>query len=414
MNSPDEIDKFGSMKWRLRDSISALKHRNFRLFVFGQSISLIGFWMQAVGQSWLVYRLTNSAAYLGAIAFTQQIPVLLLALVAGGIVDRVNRRKMVILTQFLALVQASILTVLTYTGTITVPLLFLLAAAMGMVSAFDVPARQTFLVQMVVKEDLTNAIALNSSMFNAARVVGPALAGFVVAKWGEAICFFLNAVTYIAVLISLLLMTIPRQKETKRETWSKEVAQGFRFIKETAPVRAMLQLLGVFGIGGFSFSVLLPVFADRIFMRGAEGLGWLMTATGIGALIGALFLAGRKGLSGIGRIISLSAIGFSLMLILFSLSTHFAWSLAILCLIGIFMMTTIASINTAIQSIIPDEFRGRVMSFFTLMLMGTAPIGSLLSGTAAKYLGAQTTVFVFALFCLGRSEEHTSELQSPS
>lgn len=389
------------MVWDLKYSFSAFKHRNFRIFVAGQFISLIGFWMQNVGQSWLVYQLTHSAWYLGAISFCQQIPILLFAFAAGGIIDRTNRRKVIILTQSLALIQASILFWLTFTGTIDISYLFVLAVFIGIISAFDLPARQSFLIQMVGKEDLTNAIAINSSLFNAARMVGPAVAGIVIARWGESLCFFLNAVSYLAVLISLLLMKFRRVEETaKKQSLAKDLAEGFRYIRETRPIRVLLQTLGLLGVGGFPFIVLLPLFADQIFRRGASGLGILTTATGIGALCGALFLAGRRGLRGIGKIIAISAFGFAISLILFGLSFSFWLSFAMLCLTGIFMMTSVASINTAIQSMIPDVLRGRVMSLFTTMLIGTAPIGSLLAGAIAKYAGAQITVVCMAFVCL--------------
>lgn len=378
----------------------ALRHRNFQLFVSGQFISLVGFWLQNVGQSWLIYRLTHSATYLGAITFSQQIPILLLAVPAGGFVDRTNRRRLVVITQTLLLTQATILSLLTFTNRITIGGMFVLAALLGIISAFDLPARQAFLVQMVGKKDLMNAIAINSSMFNAARMIGPAIAGIVVAKWGESYCFLLNAVTYVAVIVSLLMMKLRPVETQIRQTWTKDLLDGFRFVRETGPVRVMLQLVGAFGIAGFSFSVLLPVFADRIFGRGATGLGWLMTAVGIGALLGALFLARRKGLSGISKLIAISAFGFAVCLLLFSLSFHFWVSFALLCLLGFFMLTMIASINTAIQSIIPDSYRGRVMSFFTTMLIGTAPIGSLIAGALADSVGTQITVFAFAVMCL--------------
>jgi MFS family permease len=389
------------MAWDIRNSFSAFKHRNFRLFVSGQFISLIGFWMENVGQRWLVYRLTHDSWYLGAISFCQQIPILIFAFAAGGIIDRSNRRKTIILTQSLALIQSSILFWLTFTGIIHISQLFILAGFIGMVSAFDMPARQSFLIQMVGKEDLTNAIAVNSSMFNAARMVGPALAGIVIARWGESLCFFLNALSFLAVLISLFLMKINAVNETaKKQTLSKDLAEGFRYVRETRPIRVLLQTVGMLGLGGFPFIVLMPLFADQIFHRGASGFGILTTATGIGALCGALFLAGRRGLKGIGKIISISAFGFSCSLILFGVSPFFWLSFAALCAAGVFMMTSVASINTAIQSMIPDVLRGRVMSLFTTMLIGTAPIGALLAGILAKYFGARITVVCMASVCL--------------
>ncbi len=388
------------MSWNFRNSFAAFQHRNFRIFVIGQFISLIGFWMQNVGQSWLVYRLTNSAWYLGAITFCQQIPILLISFAAGGIIDRANRQRVIIMTQTLALIQATILAYLTYTGAIQIPHLFILSIFLGVISAFDLPARQSFLVQMVGKDDLVNAIAMNSSMFNAARMVGPAIAGIVIAKWGESVCFLLNAISYLAVLVSLTLIRIERSVEApKKQSLLKDLAEGFRYVRETQPIRVLLQTLGFFGLAGFPYIVLLPLFADRIFQRGASGLGILSTAVGIGALCGALFLAGRKGIHGIGRVISFSTFGFSTALLLFAISSSFWMSFAFLAFVGIFMMTSVASINTAIQSMIPDHLRGRVMSIFTTMLIGTAPVGSLIAGTIAKYFGARTTVISMALAC---------------
>jgi MFS family permease len=388
------------MPWELRNSISALKHRNFRLFIPGQFISLLGFWMQNVGLSWLVYRLTHSTALLGAVAFSQQIPILLLALPAGGFVDRSNRHRVVIVTQTLALLQAAFLATLAFRGNINVPQILILGTLIGVIGAFDMPARQSFLIEMVNREDLMNAIALNSSMFNAARMIGPAIAGFIVAKWGEAFCFLFNALSYVAVLISLLLMRVPHAPVTNKQSLTTDIMDGFRYVKQTTPVRVILQLLGCFGIAGFSFSVLLPVFADQIFVRGAAGLGWLMAAVGLGALTGALFLAGRKGIAGIGRVILLGAIGFSTSLMLFSFMTIFSMAILLLCSTGFFMMMLVASSNTAIQSMISDAYRGRVMSFFTTMVIGTAPIGSLTAGYVARFLGPQLTVFIFAIICL--------------
>jgi MFS family permease len=371
------------------------------MFVIGQFISLIGFWMQSVGQSWLVYRITGSPAFLGAIAFAQQIPILLFSFAAGGVIDRSNRRRVVILTQTLLLVQSGILAFLTYTGHINLTSLFILATCLGIISAFDLPARQSFLVEMVGREDLMNGIAINSSMFNGARMVGPALAGFVVAAWGEALCFLLNSVSYLAVLLSLALMSIPHRAErVKRQSIRKDLVEGFQFVRNASPVRVLLQLVGALGAGGFPSIVLLPIFADGIFHRGAAGLGWLTAATGAGALFGALFLAGRKGLHGIGKIISFSAFGFSLLLILIGFSKFFWITFLLLCGLGFCMMTVVASINTSIQSMIPDSLRGRVMSLFTTMLIGTAPLGSLIAGAIAKYIGVRYTVMILGMVCL--------------
>jgi MFS family permease len=384
----------------MQDSFRAFRHRNFRLFVPGQFISLLGFWMQNVGLSWLVYRLTHSTTYLGAVAFSQQVPILLLALPAGGFVDRSNRHRVVIVTQILLLIQAAVLASLTFVGKISVIQIMILGTMMGIISAFDMPARQSFLIQMVNREDLMNAIALNSSIFNAARMIGPAVAGFIVAKYGEAFCFLFNAVSYVAVLISLLMMRVPHTPSVKTQSLLKDLLEGFRYVKETSPVRAMLLLMGCFGIAGFPFAVLLPAFVDQIFLRGARGLGWLMTGLGSGALLGAFVLASRKGIKGISRLIVIGAFGFATSLTLFSFMTKFWIAFALLCFAGFFMMMMVASCNTAIQWMISDAFRGRVMSFFTTMLIGTAPIGSLFEGYVANFLGPQMTVFLSALVCL--------------
>jgi MFS family permease len=390
------------MSWQLNNSVAALKHRNFRLFVPGQFISLLGFWMQYVGQSWLVYRLTHSSVYLGAVAFAQQIPILLLAVPAGAFVDRTNRHRLVIATQTFALIQASILTILTYLGYITIAQILILGTLLGVISSFDMPGRQSFLVQMVNQDDLMNAIAINSSMFNAARMIGPAIAGFVVAKWGEGFCFLMNAVTYVAVLIALLMMRVPKSEVVvARQTLTRDLVAGFRYIQQAKEVRGMLQLLGAFGIFGFSFYVLMPVFADQIFRRGAAGLGWLMGGIGLGALGGALLLAGRKGIAGINKLIVMGAFGFSICLTIFSFLTNFWVAFSFLTLTGFFMMTMVASTNTAIQTMISDAYRGRVMSFFTMTIIGLAPIGSLICGYVAKWIGPQLTVFGSGLFCIG-------------
>jgi len=283
---------------------------------------------------------------------------------------------------------------------VTIPQLFALAALMGIISAFDMPARQAFLIQMVGKEDLMNAIAINSSMFNAARMVGPAIAGLVVARWGEAVTFFSNSISYLAVLISLLLMRISPQENGSRQSLRRDIGEGLSYIRRTRPVRSLLTLLGSLGFAGYPFVVLLPIFADRIFNRGASGLGLLMTATGAGALAGALYLASRASIRGISRLISVCAFGFSICLLLFGASAHFWTSLAVLFCLGIFMMITTASTNTAIQSIIPDALRGRVMSFFTTMLIGTAPVGSLAAGALARYAGVRPTVLAMSFLCI--------------
>src|ERR1700757_533729 len=279
----------------------ALKHRNFQLFFSGQLISLTGTWMQTVAQSWLVYRLTGSSLLLGSVGFASQIPVFLMAPVGGMAADRFNRQRIVIATQVASMILAIVLALLTLTHMVKVWHIFVLAALLGVVNAFDIPGRQSFLVDMVGREDLMNAIALNSSMFNGARVVGPAIAGILVAKIGEGWCFFANGVSYIAVIIGLLLMRVHCPRGSQSDSPIEEIVEGFRWARETGPIRSLLLLLGVVSLVGMPYTVLMPIFADRILHGGAKGLGILMGATGVGALLGALTLALRSGVRGLGR-----------------------------------------------------------------------------------------------------------------
>src|SRR5437868_11619648 len=299
----------------------ALKHRNFQLFFSGQLISLTGTWMQTVAQSWLVYRLTGSSLLLGSVGFASQFPVFLMAPVGGMVADRMNRHRVVIATQVASMLLALILAALTLTHTVQVWHIFVLASLLGVVNAFDIPGRQSFLVDMVGKEDLMNAIALNSSMFNGARVVGPAVAGILVAKIGEGWCFFANGVGYIAVIIGLLMMRIERPKRGgSKASPLEDIVEGFRFVRNTAPIRAILLLLGLVSLVGMPYTVLMPVFADRILHGGARGLGILMGSTGVGAPLGALTLALRAGIKGLGRWVAVGCAGFGVTLFLFSFS----------------------------------------------------------------------------------------------
>src|SRR5689334_20598361 len=292
---------------RVRTTLRALRHRNFRLFFAGQLISLIGTWMQNVAQSWLVYRLTGSSALLGAVGFAGQIPVFLVSPLGGLIADRYSRHRIVVATQTAAMILASILAALTLTGRVQVWHIFVLSALLGVVNAFDIPARQAFLFEMVGREDLINAIALNSSMFNGARIIGPAVAGILVAAIGEGWCFFANAVSYIAVIIGLLLMTVtPPARAIRKGSAARHIAEGFRFAAHTGPIRALLLLLGLVSVTGMPYAVLMPIFADHIFHSGARGLGILMGFSGIGALLGALTLAARQGVHGLGRWVAIS------------------------------------------------------------------------------------------------------------
>jgi MFS family permease len=372
----------------------ALRHRNFQLFFSGQLISLIGTWMQSVAQSWLVYRLSGSALLLGAVGFASQIPVFLFAPLGGITADRCNRRHIVIGTQVAALLLAFALAVLTLSGKIQVWHVFVLASLLGVVNAFDIPGRQSFLVDMVGREDLMNAIALNSSMFNGARVIGPAIAGILVAKIGEGWCFFANAVSYIAVIIGLLMMRVQSPARALMASPFEHMMEGFRFVNRTAPIRALLMLLGLVSLVGMPYVVLMPIFADKILHGGARGLGMLMGATGVGALFGALTLAFREGVKGLGRWVALCCAGFGASLLMFSLSHSFWLSVILLLPVGYCMMLQMACSNTLIQVMVPDALRGRVMAVYSMMFMGMAPIGALLGGALADRLGAQVTVAV--------------------
>ena len=370
----------------------ALRHRNFQLFFSGQLISLTGTWMQTVAQSWLVYRLTGSSLLLGSVGFASQFPVFLVAPVGGMVADRVNRHRVVISTQIASMILAFILAALTLTHTVKVWHIFLLAALLGVVNAFDIPGRQSFLVDMVGRDDLMNAIALNSSMFNGARVIGPAIAGILVARIGEGWCFFTNGVSYIAVIIGLLLMRVHCPRRSQSDSPIEDIIEGFRWASHTGPIRSLLLLLGVVSLVGMPYTVLMPIFADRILHGGARGLGILMGFTGIGALLGALTLAVRSGVRGLGKLVSICCAGFGISLIAFSFSKIFWLSAAMLIPVGFFIMLQMACSNTLIQSMVPDALRGRVMAVYSMMFMGMAPFGALLGGAMADRLGAPIAV----------------------
>ena len=373
--------------------VRSLRHRNFQLFFGGQLISLIGTWMDNVAEAWLVYRLTHSSLLLGIASFAGQIPVFLLAPLGGVVADRLNRHKIVIATQTISMILAGALAALTLTGRVTVIDVIVLAALMGCVNAFDIPARQAFLVDMVGREDLMNAIALNSSMFNGARVVGPSIAGILVASIGEGWCFFANAVSYIAVIAGLLMMQINHAPAAPVKASPLEhMAEGFRFVRDSVPIRSILLLLGLVSLVGMPYTVLMPVFATNILHGNARTLGVLMGATGIGALCGALLLASRTELRGLGRIISLSCAGFGGTLILFSFSRWYPLSVALLVPVGFCMMTQMASSNTLLQTMSPDPMRGRILAVYSMMFMGMAPMGALLAGAAADHITAPWTV----------------------
>jgi MFS family permease len=386
-------------RWRI--ALRSLRHRNYRLFYSGQLISLVGTWMQMVAESWLVYRLTHSAALLGVVGFSGQIPVFLFASLGGAAADRWNRRKILLATQSTMMLLAGVLAALTLSGRIQVWHVIVLASLLGCANALDIPARQAFVMDMVGRADLTNAIALNSSLFNGARIVGPAVAGVLVAAIGEGWCFFANSASYIAVITGLLLMRgdfAPPAREPSSAL--AEIVAGFRFVAGTRPVRALLLLLGVTSLTGMPYVVLMPVFAGEILHSGARGLGILMGFSGIGALGGALALALRQNLRGLGRWVLYSTLGFGGSLIAFALSRWFWLSAAVLIPVGFAFLVQMAASNTLIQSMVPDRLRGRVMAVYSMMFMGMAPLGALGAGVTAAHLGAPVAVIAGAVICL--------------
>ena len=374
----------------------ALRHRNFRLFFGGQSISLIGTWMTRIATSWLVYRLTGSALLLGTISFAGQIPTFLFAPFAGVWVDRLDRRKVLVWTQALSMVQSLALAGLTLSGHITINWLLAMSVMQGVINAFDMPGRQAFMVKMVEdRNDLSNAIAINSSMVNMARLVGPSLAGMLIAVSSEGWCFLIDGISYIAVIASLLMMRIDAPA-AKRATASTLTAlrEGWIYVSEFLPVRTILLLFAVVSLMGMPFVVLMPIFAAKVLHGGPHTLGFLMGAMGVGALVSALSLAARKSVRGLVRMIPIAAAVFSVGLIGFGLSRWFWLSMAMVMVAGMGMMQVMAGSNTVIQTIVSEDKRGRVMSYYTMAFMGTAPFGSLLAGSMAQSFGAPMTVIL--------------------
>jgi MFS family permease len=383
--------------------LRALDHRNYRLFFSGQSVSLIGTWMTRIATSWLVYRLTNSAFLLGVVGFAGQIPSFLLAPFAGVLVDRWNRHHLLVATQALAMAQSLALATLTLTGVVKIWHVIVLSAFQGVINAFDMPARQAFVVEMVDRrEDLSNAIALNSSMVNAARLLGPSLAGVIIAAVGEGWCFMLDGVSYLAVIASLLLMWLPRAVavQIEEEDLFRQIREGWRYIIGFPPIRNMLLLLALVSLVGMPYTVLMPVFATEILGGGPYTLGWLMAASGVGALMGALFLAARKTVLGLGKFIPMMAAAFGVGLIAFSFSRALWLSLLLMVVTGLGFMVQMAVSNTLLQTIVEEDKRGRVMSFYAAAVMGTTPFGSLLAGLVAARIGAPYTLLISGICCI--------------
>lgn len=389
----------------LRFVTRALRHRNYRLFFAGQGLSLVGTWMQRLAVSWLIYRLTGSVFLLGLAGFVGQLPMFVFASFAGVFVDRWNRYRLLLLTQTLAMVQASVLAVLTLTGHVAVWHLFVLAGVLGLINSFDMPARQSFVIDMVGqrKEDLANAIALNSIMVNGARLVGPFLAGVAVAALGEGVCFLLNALSFLAIVVALLAMDIRPRNITVRTLPLRGLAEGYRYAFGFPPIRYVLIVLSLVSLMGMSYQVLMPVFAKGVLHGGPSTLGFLLSASGVGALISAATLASRRRVAGIESFIVLGSAVFGFGLAAFSFSRHVGLSLVAMLFTGFGMMTALTSCNTMLQTVVEEDKRGRVMSFYAMAFQGMTPFGNLLAGTLASHIGAPNTALMGGACCVAVS-----------
>jgi MFS family permease len=392
----------------------ALRHRNFRLFFSGQSISLIGTWMTRIATSWLVYRLTKSPLMLGTVGFAGQIPTFLLAPLAGVIVDRVNRRSVLVWTQAISMLQSLLLAALTLTHRINITEVLALSILQGVVNAFDMPGRQSFMIEMVEdRADLSNAIAINSSMVHLARLLGPALAGILIAATNEGWCFGIDGVSYIAVIVSLLMMRVKPAAHAKTSTsMLEQLREGWTYVANFSPVRTILLVFALISLMGWPFMVLMPVFAAQILHGGPHTLGFLMGAAGVGSLVSALSLVVRKSVRGLTGVIPIGASLLGTGLILFGLS-HTLWlSMLMMLFTGFGMMQAATASNTIIQTLVDGKMRGRVMSFYTMAFVGMAPLGSLLAGGLAQTIGAPHTVIFTGAMCLAGSLWFTTQLKA--
>ena len=391
----------------------ALRHRNFKLFFFGQSVSLIGTWMTRLATAWLVYRLTGSALLLGVVSFSGQIVTFLLGPFAAVWVERLQIRRLLVITQACAAVQALSLAALTLTHVITLGEIIALMFFQGCINAFDMPGRQSFLVQMVEdRGDLANAIAINSSMVNGARLIGPAIGGLIIAAFGEGWCFLIDGVSYFAVIASLLLMRLAARKGRGQAGGSliQELREGWNYVRRSRPIRTVLLILALTCLMGWPYSVLLPVFAGKVLHGGAHTLGWLTAASGVGAFSSALALAMRKSVIGLTRNLQAAVVVLGVGLILFGLS-HVLWlSLALMVVVGFGLIQAAAVCNTIIQSLVPDDKRARVMGYYTMAFVGAAPFGSLTAGALAQHIGAPHTVMITGGFCIAGAAWFASQL----
>jgi MFS family permease len=386
----------------LGNIFSSFHSRNYRIYFIGQGISLIGTWMQNIALSWLVYRLTGSVFLLGVIGFTNQIPMFLLAPFTGVLTDRYNRLKLMTLAQLLFMIHALTMTVLVMSNLIQVWHIIALSVGFGIISALDAPARQSLVIDLIDNpKDLGNAIALNSAVFNGARLIGPAIAGITIAAAGEGICFLLNTISYVAVIIALLSIKIPKKEFPVQPARFKEsFIEGFHYTFQSVPIRTFIILLAILSLSGLPFIVLLPAYAKEMMHGNADTLGYLMSALGAGALVAALTMAARKSVLGLGRILSSSIITLGLSMGLVSFSDNFYFSLIVFFFGGLSMIFSLASINTFLQTIAEDDKRGRVMSFYSMALMGTSPFGNLMTGTIASGIGIPYAILICGLITL--------------
>jgi MFS family permease len=387
---------------QLKATLRALRSSNYRLFFGGQGVSLMGTWMQQTAMSWLVYRLTGSAMILGLIGFTSQIPMFLFSPIAGVYADRLNRYRMVIATQFCAMLQALALAFLALTGLIEVWHLFILSFLLGLINSFDMPIRQSFIVEMLEsKADLGNAIALNSFLFNGARLLGPSIAGVLIGMTSEGTCFLINGISFLAVLLALLCMKINKKGLSRvKDSIMNDMKGGFAYVWNFIPIRYILVNLALMSFVGMPFAILMPVFAKDILKGGPETLGFLMASSGLGAIAGALFLASRKTVLGLGRLIVIGSSMFGAGLICFAMSRSVLLSAVLLTFTGFGMMVQMVASNTIIQTIVDDEMRGRVMSLFAMSFAGTMPFGSLYAGSLASSIGAPWTLIISGIVCI--------------
>jgi MFS family permease len=380
----------------------ALRHRNYRLFFGGQSLSLVGTWITRVATSWLVYRLTGSELLLGVVGFCGQIPTMLLAPFAGVLVDRWDRHRLLVVTQVFSMLQSLALAILTLDHVVTVRWLLILQVTQGVINAFDTPARQAFVVEMVEdRADLPNAIALNSSMVNGSRILGPSIGGVLIAAFGEGWCFMVDAVSYLFVIGSLLMMRVPRGKrEYVKARVLEELRTGFDYVRSSLPIRTALLVLAIVSTMAMPYTVLMPAFVANVLHGGPGTLGVLMTTSGVGALAGGLYLASRHTVVGLGRVVMYSTLAFGAGLIGFAFARSLWVALLLLPVVGAGFMVQMAATNTVLQTLVDDHLRGRVMAFYTMAFFGTAPIGSLVAGVAADRIGSPWTIAICGIVCV--------------